>query len=358
MARMAVGLLVVFPLLAVGDDISSAPVACRTILVSQLKQDSAETRKQCQQAAERGDAAGQTYVGMMYQYGQGVDKNSNEAMNWYKKAARQGYLPAQYCLGMIYREIAGEGSFWGIAINYKESAKWLTKAAEQGYAPAQQGLGAAYFSGYGVPQDVEKAMEWYKKAAEQGLVTAQTALGGKYYHRGNIATKKGETDKAAKCFKQAIEWYEKAEAYSSLGDVHAAMGNDAEALKWYRKAVEEDKGGRSALAHMYAAGRGVPQSDEEALKWAMGTGNDEAGAQFKLGLHFLNPKTGNDPKLAEKWLRRAAEQGHVIAQYRLARMYSEGQGIAKNAEEAEKWYRKAAEQGNRSAQDALRAMGK
>jgi len=338
MARVAIGLLVVFPLLAAGNNTSSVSVACQ---IKTLKQDSAETREQCLRAAKRGDAVAQDYVGVMYQFGHGVEKNKKEAIKWYKKAAEQGYPLAQFSLGMVYQDSDDARSFQEIEQNYRESAKWLTMAAEQGYAPAQQNLGSAYYSGYGVPVDIEKAMEWYKKAAEQGLITAQTALGGKYKDCGRIAKKKGETDKATECFEQAIEWYKKAEAYNSIGDTYAAMGNDVEAVKWYKKAAEQDKGGYYELGLMYAEGRGVPQSDTEALKWMMGTVKDEANALHAIGKHFLETK--KDPETAAKWIKRAAEQNHQAAAVKLFIMYEDGRGVAKDRVEAAKWRKRAIE---------------
>ena len=45
-----------------------------------------------------------------------------------------------------------------------------------------------------------------------------------------------------------------------------------------------------------------------------------------------------------------AEQGHEGAQIRLALMFRNGWGVSKDVAEAEKWYRKAAEQGDSDAQ--------
>ena len=44
--------------------------------------------------------------------------------------------------------------------------------------------------------------------------------------------------------------------------------NHAEAVKWYRKAAEQDDArAQYSLGFMYDLGRGVPQDDTEALKW-------------------------------------------------------------------------------------------
>jgi uncharacterized protein len=51
-----------------------------------------------------------------------------------------------------------------------------------------------------------------------------------------------------------------------------------------------------------------------------------------------------------KWYTRAAEQGDSDAQYNLAIMYDEGEGVAQSDRDAIKWYTKAAEQENPLAQ--------
>ena len=64
------------------------------------------------------------------------------------------------------------------------------------------------------------------------------------------------------------------------------------------------------------------------------------------------------PNLGEaaRWYRRAAEQGDVEAQKRLALLYLQGRGVAKDSQEAEKWYSKAAGQGDPDAQSALNGL--
>jgi TPR repeat protein len=55
----------------------------------------------------------------------------------------------------------------------------------------------------------------------------------------------------------------------------------------------------------------------------------------------------------EIWL---AEQGVASAQYNLALMYANGEGVPENDAEAVKWFRKAAEQGDADAQHNLGYM--
>ncbi len=54
-----------------------------------------------------------------------------------------------------------------------------------------------------------------------------------------------------------------------------------------------------------------------------------------------------------KWFRKAADQGHELAQLMLGLCYSRGEGVVKDEVEAVKWYRKAADQGDAAAQYQL-----
>ena len=46
-----------------------------------------------------------------------------------------------------------------------KAAEWYEKAARRGYAPAQCNLGFFYDRGVGVAEDAAKAVEWYERAA-------------------------------------------------------------------------------------------------------------------------------------------------------------------------------------------------
>ena len=63
-----------------------------------------------------------------------------------------------------------------------------------------------------------------------------------------------------------------------------------------------------------------------------------------------------DYKQAVKWYTKAAEQGNADAQFNLANMYFNGQGVPQDYKQAVKWYTKAAEQGDADAQYNLGLM--
>ena len=65
---------------------------------------------------------------------------------------------------------------YGVEKDIVQAVYWYRKAAEQGFAPAQSNLGYLYANGYGVEKDIVQAVYWYRKAAEQGDTRAKAAL--------------------------------------------------------------------------------------------------------------------------------------------------------------------------------------
>lgn len=60
-----------------------------------------------------------------------------------------------------------------------------------------------------------------------------------------------------------------------------------------------------------------------------------------------------DLALAASWFRKAADLGHVRAQFYMGSAYDGGYGVERDYEEAYAWYRRAAAEGDRDAQSGL-----
>jgi uncharacterized protein len=77
----------------------------------------------CTAAAEQGDDAAQTNLGMMYNEGLGVAQNYNEAMRWYRAAAIQGNEIAQLFIAFLYER--GQG----VPVDNVSAMMWFNIAA-------------------------------------------------------------------------------------------------------------------------------------------------------------------------------------------------------------------------------------
>ncbi len=64
----------------------------------------------------------------------------------------------------------------GVERDVDEAVRWYEKAAEQGMPEAQTALGDLHAVGVGLPADPEAAASWYEKAASQGHEAAQAKL--------------------------------------------------------------------------------------------------------------------------------------------------------------------------------------
>jgi TPR repeat protein/serine/threonine protein kinase len=340
--------------------------------------DYTEAAKWYRKAAEQGNVDAQYKLGeIYYNGGYGVAKDYSEAVKWYQKAAEQGNAGAQFKFGDMYE------NGYSVSKDYTEALKWYRKAAEQGYANAQCNLGYMYESGYGVAKDYTEAVKWYRKAAEQGNKWAQLSMGDIFYNGYGVW----------KDYTEAAKWYRKAAdqgnvyAQCNLGDMYkngyGVPKNDVEAVKWYRKAAEQDFYGygvwkdyteaakwyrkaaeqgnvyaQFCLGYMYENGYGVTKDYTATVKWyrkAAEQGN--ANAQCNLGdMYYHGGSVSRDYTEAAKWYRKAADQGNADAQYNLGCMYYNGDGVSQNYAESVKWYRKAAEKENEKAQLQLGNM--
>ncbi|MBC8285234.1 MAG: sel1 repeat family protein [Nitrospinae bacterium] len=119
--------------------------------------------KEFRSLAEQNDPRGQYALAIMYDLGEGVPKNPEEALKYYRLAAEQGNADAQNNLGVMYDQ--GEG----VSVNYKEAMKWYLLAAEQGNRDAPNNIGVMYMIGLGVPRDFAEAHKWFTIAGASDI---------------------------------------------------------------------------------------------------------------------------------------------------------------------------------------------
>jgi len=125
---------------------------------------------------ERGDVRAMNNIGLMWARGIGVPvPNFNEAMHWWKEAARRGYAVAMNNLGLLYAN--GQG----VSQDYAAALKWWQMAAEKGNAWAMNSVGDLYEHGSGVEQSYTEALNWYRRGAQAGDGLAITAIPSAHY---------------------------------------------------------------------------------------------------------------------------------------------------------------------------------
>ncbi len=111
----------------------------------------------------------------------------------------------------------------------------------------------------------------------------------------------------------------------------------------------------------YYKGTGVERNFGKAAQFFLKAAEaGHIGAQYNLGImNFIGQTGGQDFANAAKWFEKAAGNGHAQAQYNLGLLYYEGKGVAQDTTAALDWIERAASQGYTKAikaRDALKAL--
>ncbi len=185
--------------------------------------------------AEQGNADAQTSLGFMYQNAQGTLKDTDQARQWYEKAAQQKQPYALFNLALLYSdgdqfkayELFLEAAVLevppaqyevalmlerglGCVQNYSEAAFWYEEAAKRGHAEAFNNLGVLYKEGHGVVADMDRALLCFQRASEKNLPTGHYNLGLMYDQGLGVAQ---DNDKALElCRKAAHGGHRKAKS--------------------------------------------------------------------------------------------------------------------------------------------------
>jgi uncharacterized protein len=209
----------------------------------------------------------------------------------------------------------------------------LEDAQQRGYVAAIHNLAVIYDQGLGVDPDVDRANDLFKRAANQGFPLSMYTLAQRYAEgdKGTIIRDDG----------QAYEWFAKA-SDSGLIDATVKVGQ----YLWRGTGVPNGANPRRAV---------------EALQRAAEAGSNQA--KILLGIFYSEGQVNytddsksirRDPALALLWMGRAAELNDPIAQYRLAELLEQGDGLpSAQPEIAERYWRFAAYGGDVDAEVEL-----
>lgn len=108
----------------------------------------------------------------MYQRGCYVQRDLNEAINWYKKAADCGHIRSLYSISWLYSY--GPASFRNRALG----SHFCKMAADCGHPQALNNWASLLEAGCEgfIEKDINKAMEYYKKSIDGGNFLAGRIL--------------------------------------------------------------------------------------------------------------------------------------------------------------------------------------
>nr|WP_087575189.1 SPOR domain-containing protein [Sphingomonas sp. CDS-1] len=119
-----------------------------------------------QPLAQAGDPDAQFNMGQAYKLGRGVKADPAAAIDWYRKAAKQGHSRAEDNLGLLMFQ---QGDRAG-------ALPYLQRAADRGEPRAQYIVGTALFNGDLTTKNWVRAYALMTRASESGLAQATASL--------------------------------------------------------------------------------------------------------------------------------------------------------------------------------------
>lgn len=129
-------------------------------------------------------------VGAFYLFGYAVARNIDEAIKWYKKAAKLNSPVAYHNLGYICFQ---NSELHDTAIEY------FKKATALGYAESAYMLGIMFLYGYGTEKAPKEALDFFVSSFKLGKDYTCRALGDLYFQ--------GVFNEGKQNIEKAIEWY-------------------------------------------------------------------------------------------------------------------------------------------------------
>ncbi|WP_229505056.1 TonB family protein [Massilia mucilaginosa] len=210
--------------------------------------------------AERGDPAYQHQLGLIHINASGLERKPREAMTLWRKAAEQGYMPAQLSLAMGLRiGLAGQPDE-ALAMD------WYRKAADLGSAQGQHDLATMLLRRDGAG-DRAAARDWLRKAAARGYAHSQASYGSMLMQ-----------ERTPESIEEGLALVRKAVAQQHAGGQlalarayqagHGVERDEAQAADLYEKAaLNGSKAAQKALAELYEHGTGVAADPVKAAQW-------------------------------------------------------------------------------------------
>ncbi|MFF3845844.1 tetratricopeptide repeat protein [Streptomyces sp. NPDC002328] len=168
-----------------------------------------------------------------------------------RAAAESGDMGAQNVLGGVLLEVEE---------NPAEAALWFARTSERGSPVGKRSLGHLYANGLGVEEDAARAESLFAEAADEGDSFAQFNLAQLWWG-------KRDPECVASLLRSAAEGGV-VDARVVLGDLLAAMGEDARALDSYVAAARSGHDGAMYVAACWHRDATAGRRDRvEALKW-------------------------------------------------------------------------------------------
>jgi TPR repeat protein len=226
--------------------------------------------------SKQGVVAAALTLGDLYSYGAVVDQNIDKSIKWFEYAAGKRSVVAKLRLGALY------ANHISIQNNFEKSKYWFTSAAADGDRRGFYNLGILYSS---VFKDLDSSLINFIESSELGHSAASFNLYTLYIDQNNDFYDAG---KALAFLKISADLnYPEAQYYIGLNYME-----DAETIE-------------AGILYLTSSAK-----------------QNYLNAQAHLGSYYSKNIQSKDTfKLAEKWMKLAAENGHQTSLFNLGQLY-------------------------------------
>lgn len=330
------------------------------------------------------------YLGLAYEFGEGVSQDETLMARYYDKAMENGIYWCAYRLGYYHYTKRNYGDAMNNFIKcganenpFRSDALYLA--------------GKMHENGEGTERSVTQAVLCYKKSVQyatqlecdarlalirmgetiehkdefvdatktmlMGLTPKEMYKTGEEYELG-LNNRYVSLTKAYAFYKAAADkGYTK--AYSKMGEIYISKFypfNDktksdryySKAINKYKKNVKSDGNACYELGYMYHNGYGIEKNLEQAkFYYKSGALLGDINAAWRIGLIY---KDEMEYAEAFKFLLKSADGGQGMAMYELAKLYENGLGTSYDKAKAIEWYQKCAESSYKASSDARKAL--
>lgn len=249
----------------------------------------------------------------------------SDCLDWFEQAAKRDHADAQLVLARWYGTQPGAD---------EDAIKWLERVATLGNRDAQYLLGERYAQGKGFAKRTDLALRWNDKAAAQQQPDALLRQ----------AQQAAPTDAFATYQRTANAGSAEAELWLGMAYLAGEQVPTDPALGRYWLELAAGHGSHEAECQL-----SLQQVDREQHVYWLEKAANGGVTKALFELAELQHKQG-EREQARTSYAKAAQQGHILAQYIYGEMLRLGQGGKEDYAQALKQYRLAAQQGYRQAQ--------
>ena len=244
-----------------------------------------DAAKWATQGADAGDPASMVFLSQLLEHGNGIEKDSDQAIVWAQKASdlgsqggklrlenlrteQPGPVPVSQDLSALSAKTLNEQADAAYkAEDFTRAMRLYREAATRNEPEATSAiyqLAWGYIQERGMPQDYTEAEKLFKKyiaAGQDGY--GSLAFLYQRMHPGIVGNELARDILLEGIAKGHLD------LYSDLGELDATLMKYEEAKNWYWKGIAaKDGGSMAALSKLYRDGKGVPKNASRALYWA------------------------------------------------------------------------------------------